>query len=863
MNIVNKLTIRHLKQNKRRTLVTIIGVIISVAMVTAVTTLGASFLDLAKRQAISNDGEWHVVYEDVNLEQVEAIKSDEETKKLILSSDLGYAPLEGSQNANKPYLFVKGFSSEGFEQFPIELSEGRLPENENEIIISDSIESNGKVPLNIGDQLTLPVGDRMMVDEAGNQTKFDQQDDLQMMEGEIIEELQNQETHQYTVVGVMKRVSWEPNWAPGYTVITSIDKSVLDENGSVNAVVVLEKVQKSLFKHAEQLAKENDISKVDFNSELLRYYGVSDDDNLNRTLYSLLAIIMSVIIIGSVALIYNAFAISVSERARHLGMLSSVGATKSQKRNSVFFEGFIIGLISIPIGLLSGIGGMGVTFWFINQFLEGALGVSVSLELTITAYSIIGACLVSMLTIFISTFIPARKASKITAIDAIRQTADIKLTGKTVKTSKFIRRMFGVEAEIGLKNLKRNKGRYRVTVFSLVISIVLFLSVSFFTDSLKKSLLLSQDGINYDIQIGASEASISNVEVLFENIRTLPDVTNSSKMRRLDLATLVAKEKIPDELVETMGIEDGKATYYLSLIGLDEKSLKEYADQVGVDVSRLTDANHISGIIVDTISYQDGNTGKFIETKSIKTSVGEKVELLSQDFDTGEIIPLEKHLEVAGLTDQLPMGVYSSGVGGLNIIVSDQVIDQLVNEKLADNLRTELYLMSNDPLKTQEEIEDMKETNLYIYNVYQSRQREEQLVMLLSIFTYGFIVLITAISIANIFNTISTSISLRKREFAMLKSVGMTAKGFNKMISYESIFYGLKALLYGLPISMGIMFLIYKGTMNSFTYPFWIPWLSLGICFVSVFVIVGSAMLYSIAKVKKDNIIEVLRQENI
>jgi len=851
-----------LKQNKRRTLVTIIGVIISVAMVTAVTTLGASFLDLLKRQAISMDGEWHVVYKDVNKEQIEAIRSDEETKKLVLSSDLGYAPLEGSQNVYKPYLFVKAFSSDGFKQFPITLNEGRLPENENEIVISDSIESNGKVSLKIGDQLTLPVGNRMFIDESGMKIEYDQQTPLQMTEGKISEELQNKITHDYTVVGVIKRVSWEPTFAPGYTVITYLDESRLDESDQVNAVIVLEKVKKSLFTHAEQLAQENNISLVDFNSGLLRYYGVTDNDGLNRTLYSLLAIIMSVIMIGSVALIYNAFAISVSERARHLGMLSSVGATKSQKRNSVFFEGFIIGLVSIPIGLLSGIGGMGVTFWFINQFLEGALGVSESLDLTITPYSIIGAVFISMVTIFISTFIPARKASKISAIDAIRQTTDIKLTGKTVKTSKFIRRLFGVEAEIGLKNLKRNKGRYRVTVFSLVISIVLFLSVSFFTDSLKKSLVLSQDGVNYDIQVGADRVSESELADLFRKIQALPDVTSSSVTRRLDLTALVEKEKAADELKGTVKYEDGKVPYSLVLTGLDEESLKKYADQTGVDVKQLTDPEQISGIVVNTITYQDGQTGKFIEASGIHTKVGETIKLMYDDFKAGKKVPL-KDLEIAALTDQLPMGGFSYGLGTLNIIVANQVIDQLMNESLEGSVEPSLFLHSSDPMKTQQEIEEMKEPNLYIYNVFQSRQREEQMLMLLSIFTYGFIVLITAISIANIFNTISTSISLRKREFAMLKSVGMTGKSFNKMISYESIFYGLKALLYGLPISMGIMFLIYKGTMNSFSYPFWIPWGSLGICFVSVFVIVGSAMLYSIGKVKKDNIIETLRQENI
>lgn len=862
MNIVNKLTIRHLKQNKRRTLVTIIGVIISVAMVTAVTTLGASFLDLLKRQAIANDGEWHVVYKDVNQEQVEAIKSDEETEKSFLSSDMGYAPLEGSENAYKPYLFIKAYSKDGFLQFPVELSEGRLPEKENEIVISDSIETNGKVKFKIGDQLPLNVGNRIFEEESGTKIELSQQDPLRMMEDEVNEQLIEKEKHTFTIVGVMKRASWEPTWAPGYTVITYMDESKLNDFDSVNAVVVLDKVKKSLFKHAEGLAGKHGIKQFDFHTELLRYYGVTDNDDLNRTLYMLTAVIMSVIILGSVALIYNAFAISVSERARHLGMLSSVGATKRQKRNSVFFEGVIIGLISIPMGILSGILGMGVTFWFINRFLEGALGVSESLELTVTPYSIIGACLISMITIFISTFIPARKASKITAIDAIRQTADIKLTSKAVKTSWIVRRLFGLEAEIGLKNLKRNKNRYRVTVFSLVISIVLFLSVSFFTDSLKKSILLSQEGVNYDIQISASGDSTTNVAGFFTNISVLPDVTGSSVMKKLDLVTLVEKEKVTDGIKEAIKLEDGKAPYYLVINGLDEKSLKKYADQVGVDMEQLNNNEQFSGIVVDTISYQDGKTGKFVETKGIDTKIGEKIDLLYEDYEAGKKIPLGK-LKVAGLTDQLPMGVYSTGPGGLNIIVSDQVINQMMDDNLEKNVQTDLFLNSSDPMKTQQEIEEMKEPNLFIYNVYQSRQRDEQLVMLMSVFTYGFIVLITAISIANIFNTISTSISLRKREFAMLKSVGMTAKGLNKMISYESIFYGLKALVYGLPVSIGIMYLIYKGTMNSFDYHFWIPWASLGICFVSVFVIVGSAMLYSIWKVKKENIIETLRQENI
>ena len=504
MNIVNKLTLRHLKQNKRRTLITIIGVIISVAMVTAVATLAISFTDLMKRQSISDEGEWHVLYKDVNKEQFEAIQQDEATKEVIISKDFGYAHLEDSQNENKPYLFIKAYNTLGFEKFPIELSTGRLPQTPDEVVISEAIATNAKVAYEIGDTLTLDIGDRFYLEDMD--LPLDQNNSLltnsdELGETELGETLEIKETATYTIVGTIRRPTWEPTWSPGYTLITYIDEDFLRDNHTVNASVIVNKIKGSLFTDAEAFAEKNDIESIRTNTNLLRYYGAIGNDSLRVTLYSLSTIIMIIIMIGSVSLIYNAFAISVSERSRHLGMLSSVGATNRQKKKSVFFEGAVIGLISIPIGILSGLAGIGITFYFINKMIQGALGVTEKLQVTVSLYSIAAACAVSIVTIFISTYLPAKKASKISAIDAIRQTEDVKLTGKAVKTSKVVRKIFGIEAEIGLKNLKRNKRRYQATVFSLVISIVLFLSVSFFTSNLKKSLNLSQDGANYDISI--------------------------------------------------------------------------------------------------------------------------------------------------------------------------------------------------------------------------------------------------------------------------------------------------------------------------------------------------------------------------
>ncbi|MDP4096402.1 ABC transporter permease [Paenibacillus sp. P96] len=713
MNIVNTLTIRHLKQNKRRTLVTIIGVIISVAMVTAVATLVFSFSDLMIRQTIADTGEWHVQYQDVTKAQLAAIQGDDATQTVAITRDLGYALLEGGQNPNKPYLFIKEYDARGFAQFQIELSQGRLPHTDKEVVISEPVATNAKVKYDIGDRLTLRVGERF---EQGGDHPLVQTEPLRREDGTLNETLQHIQIRDYTVVGFIKRPVWETAQAPGYTIISYVDDHIIADNDHVDASVVLQRVNPFLFAHAEDLAKNNQIETVQYNNDLLHYYGLSKSEASYSMMFSLSAILMAVIMIGAVSLIYNAFAISVSERSRHLGMLASVGATTRQKRNSVLFEGFVIGLISIPIGILCGLAGIGITFWFMNVMIEEALWTSEKLRLIVTPLSLLLACLVSMLTIFVSAYLPAIKASKVSAMDAIRQTTDVKLTAKAVKTSKIIRKFFGIEAEIGLKNLKRNKRRYHAIVFSLVISIVLFLTVSFFTAGMTQSLELSREGVNYDIEVSYSNG-----------------------------------KRIDNRLMQ-------------SIVSLD-------------------------------------------------------------------------------------------GVTEYNVIHED-------DEDLA-NASTYLHLKSTEPMTTQQEIEEMHETNLNVYNVYQSRKSEEQQILLMSVFSYGFIVLISAISIANIFNTISTGLALRKREFAMLKSVGMTPKGFAKMMNYESIFYGVKSLLFGLPVSFVVMVLIYRAFANKFSYGFTLPWISILSVIVAVFVIVSSAMVYSGAKVKKGNIIDTLKQENI
>jgi len=863
MNIMNKLTLRNLKENKRRTLVTIIGVIISVSMLTAVATLGVSFIDLLKRDSIARDGEWHAQFIGVNSEQVKEIKEDKKIEKVILSNDLGYADWKGSKSEYKPYLFFRQYDEQGLTQFPITLKEGTYPKASNEIIISDEMVKNAKREYAIGDELKVSIGERHYKLEEEDSI-LTQTDPLQRNEeGEKVEEIQHAKSYTFKIVGIMESPSWEPSWSPGYTIVNYMDKSELTSNSSINASVVMKKVKQSIYEDSESLAKKLNIVKVDFNSELLRYYGVSSNDNLLLTMYSLLGIIILVIIIGSVALIYNAFAISVSERARHLGMLSSVGATKKQKRNSVFFEGAVIGGISIPLGIIAGLVGIGITFSFINKYFQDALNTAEGLNVVVTPFSILFSILISLVTIFISTYLPARKASKISAIDAIRQTQDIKLSGKKVKTSKLVRKLFGIEAEIGLKNLKRNKRRYQTTVFSLVISILLFLTVSFFSDNMKKSVELSQENIDYDIAVSAGSNSTEEELLPLANA---PSITQSNLIKNIYVTTFLAKDVLSEnnkksvEKDNTM-LDDGKMSFNVNFFILSDSSFKDYAKAAGFNSNEYLNSDVPKGIVLETASYFDPYAEKFIEEKVLDAKPGDSIDLYMYREDSGKEEFFNK-IQIGLFTDETLMGISSNNYRTITMIISNEVAEKLFEDETI-NMDYNLYLNSDNPAKAQEELEDLKTGSMYIYNVEMDRKQSEQMIMIMSVFMYGFISLISLISIANIFNTISTSISLRKREFAMLRSVGMTPTGFNKMIYFESIFYGIKALMYGIPISIGVIAALYWSISNTFEYGFELPWLSILFVVIAIFIIVASAMLYSVSKIKKENIIDGLKQENI
>ena len=869
MNVVSRVTVRHLKENKKRTVVTILGIMLSVALITAISAFAESFLDMMRQGEIAQGGEWHVEFFDMEASRLPELTGDGNVKKTLVSRDLGNALLDPVENEWKPYLLVKAYDQAAMEEYPTTLLEGRYPEKPGELAVPEHVIEDGGMDWSVGDTLTLELGTRKNREgEPADYYGYEPEEFLS-------------DTHEetYTIVGIIERPVFESYSSPSYTALTFLDTDALSGTDTVNAAVQVKHLDNSLFSWGDEKAKELG-AEHGYNSGLLSYYMLSGNNAIVSMLNNIKWVMMLIVAAGSVAVIYSSFAISISERGRYLGMLASVGATRKQKRRSVFTEALILGGIGIPLGLLLGFAGVFVTTQFIKGLVADMVGdvyADVAMRVIISWRGVLGAVLLAAATIFVSAWIPARRAARISPVEAIRQNKDIKLTARQVKTGWLTRKLFGFEGELALKNLKRNKKRYRATVLSLIFCIALYLSVASFTAYLRGA---------YTMQLGLDGVSLPDVEV---SVYTGADGEDAMERAR-EVASLehISEAVIhedtnivwfPDKLdgfsdyvreeIESWGPYEDEGTametwpLYVMVVGLDDRSLEQYAKQAGADLETVQD-----GGVILVNRYMEEKDGRRSWKELWSVSAGDVLTGQYQSYD-GEELKLEPlSLTVAGSTDALPVGgVYSGDINTFYMYTTMDKALELMEASYGGDAEPSptVSIKAEDYDALMEDIWDMaeKESDMSVYSIYDEIRTIDNMLLLINVFVYGFIILTALICVTSIFNTISTSMALRRREYAMLKSVGMAPRRFNRMIAYESLFYGLKALLYGLPIGLVLMYVIYRSIADAIDTGFYILWGQVGIAVVSVLLVVGLAMWYSSRKIKKANIVDVLKNENI
>ena len=540
MNVIYKITLKNLLQHKGRTLLGLIGIIVAIAAFTGVSTLGSSTKDMMIRQEKKMYLDWHIGIRNMSKEEQKEFEQLSGLTELDYYKSYGYATIPHAEG-KMPYVYLEGLQERELRELKQRLKVGRLPQNENEIVVSDALLNSIKDPWQIGDRISLSIGQRVKTKEqkewekdniyVGNMEvygdwyqKANAWDWSPYFEGETLKDLHKKT---FTIVGVISEFGSEQRWgySPlGYDTFTKWkpqSKNRWEQGISVRAKF---KNKKSFFKTVDLLKdKKNEISlkeRVFYNTNLLNtsygslwdrlllgdnvfsYFneGGWDDYSNYLQLIQLMKIgLYLVIMISAILFIYNIFAISLAERRKYLGIIASIGATERQKRSSMYFESFFMMIIALPIGILSGVLGIKAVVYIIKDWVQDIFNVSVPFRMVISWEAVIGIVLLTIVSIYLSAFLTLKKAGKITPIEAIRRTKEYKIKRQRKGKGAIAKHLFGMEGKLAVKNGARNKGT-KTVIFSMVVTLLLFIGISTYMKYTKESTDNYGES-NYDIMI--------------------------------------------------------------------------------------------------------------------------------------------------------------------------------------------------------------------------------------------------------------------------------------------------------------------------------------------------------------------------
>ena len=896
MNTLNKLTLKNLKLNKSRTIVTIIGILLSTALITVVAGIAASGQQTMINAEINFSGDYDLSLSgNITDKDVKEISTNRNVESVYIEDNSGVAQMPTYKNETRPYAYIQALSAQAFTDcFNLPLESGRYPQNSSELLLTQTFVLNSAQKYEIGDTITLELGERKTVDGESiidvsnyNKTyKINENGEAETIDCE--EHFETQSTKTFKIVGILDEYYSNSISMSDYNCISPVftvadankisDEASLyvkfTDEGERNYIQTSSQITGLSEEHLREYLNqsyelEKDEIKYDFfrvQTSLLSYKGYALSDNALQMFFTLAAIIIAIVIVASVFVIRNSFAISITEKTRLYGMLSSVGATSRQIRHNVLFEGFVLALIGIPLGILLGVGVVAILIQILNVLLVDMLN-GTSFVYSVPVFAIVLAVALSLLTILFSTLGSAFRASKIAPIDAVRGNNDIKIKKKqkAYKCPKFIKKLFGMGGEIAYKNLKRSKKKYRTTVISIVVSVAVFIGVSSFIQYGTEYSSKYYHEIDYNLSVNRYDfyKEFDEINSDFETLSQLDGVKNC-RLEMNAVGYLKSSDKLDSVLSSDAKYysgdygEDEGDLYDIAIFSFDDKTYKQKLKDLGLDYDKVKD----KGVLLNNFEYKDQDK----KTKKGELFKADKVNSLTLS-ESGDPSNDEYNktfdIEIAKVYNSTPetLKYLLPSEYSVYLIVSE---DTLKNNYDMSYIGYSFFIDAKNADELEETITELDGGQTFeVYNVEKMANMYNAMTLVISIFAYGFIIVISLIGVTNIFNTITTNMRLRSKEFAMLKSIGMTKREFNRMIRLESLFYGVKSLIIGIPLGLLSGLGIFKAFSMNLATDFVVPYTAILISIVFVFAVVWLIMRFSISKVQKQNIIETIRKDNI
>lgn len=878
-NIFSAITLKTMRQNRTRTIVTIIGVMLSTAMITAVTTFGFSIMGFLHDYEIEQNGNWHILALDVPEEKIAELAGDERVEAAACIDELGYVRWEKAKDGGNKwgYLCIKSLSREAPEMFPTSLSAGRMPENDGEIVIPHYLSANEPdgEETRIGDVLEAEIGDLYI-------------DGVRINGATLVEDekagteiLENVQTKTFTVVGVYDSspLILYQNGASAFPVYCG----PAAEPAVYADVLLRMKDSRKVYDFAKEKSQTAEL--FYFHDELLRWEGVADNSNYGKVLGGMVAIVTGLIMVGAISLIYNAFSISLRERTTQFGLLSSIGATKKQLRQSLLYEAFYVSIAGIPLGVLSGIVGIGITLRYISYGLTGMMyGVERQIALQVSVPVLALTVLLALLTVLISAWVPSMRIRRISPMEAIRSSQDIKISSRQVSSKGRLAEMFGLSGMIADKNYRRDRKKYRSTIFSLTLSIVLFVSAMTISDFLRSTGSFVLEAPEVELQYVAYGAypegqTWESIQAFLEEQSGVQKVIyyqNGYRQLGFTQETFRAQNNIQNYSTPLEG--DMARALFAYVVILPDEAFDAVLRAQGLDPADYHGQKTLRAAVYDTQRHFNPETERYERQQlfsafPIDCTVGylETVEQESSEGTAGmeDVLVLRQQtsMTLQGRLEELPEGIVNTYESTPHVLVAE-------SEAQRWNLSADEYgefagrfsIMCSDyralyeKLKKNGEQLGLTETDgPRLLNFASEYEQDRSFLLAFNVLSFGFVTLLTLVAAANAFNTISTNLLLRRREFAMLRSMGMSGRGLRRMMHFESVIYSLHSILPGTILATGISFLVYLNLRRGADTVFQIPWTAIGLAAIGVFLIVSGTTALTMKKIRRANICEELK----
>lgn len=992
-HVVRSFTLRNLAKNRARSIVTIVGIALSCALLTAVLLCVSSLTAYMRDVELARDGAWMASVTTTDEDAIDKARADRQVSGLTDLTHVGQmqsfdSSKEDPADAVSAQLQIQAIDDSLTQLCTIQLSDGRLPQNSHEIVLNKKYQGTIELtdqPCELGSTFSGELALRSL---AGDEAR---RFDLCTGFGSFGEEglVPSGVEASYTVVGFYD-TDWSATltWSGGDSALVLESGQVVAPSqtyeGTVAASVQAfspaftyadadlvtvqgalgEEVDHTVYLAAQGISTVGDLVvlvesyfgtdiTISTHDSLLRCLFMTDSRSLWETLYQLAGIVCAIIVIASASLIFNAFAISVAERTRQFGLLSSIGASKRQIRAMVFWEALALAVVGIPAGLLLGVVGSAVVLGFISEPLTNTLGGAdfpVPFALAVDPVSLVAAALLALVVVMLSAWVPSRRAASVSAVEALRNVNDVRLSRRQLRRARSCAsdpwkprsfevgaHILGVPGALASRSASRGPAKARVASASLAIAIVLFVTAGSFGDALKAIAGATTEEYDYDISVSAysdQDGDVSRAQAVYQELCNVGGVQGKGAIA---LVSLPASMPVSMAGADAYGYDDGTGAfqYQASLVFVDDEAYRTYLDQLGLNADEYLDASHPKALAYNETGHNGGvgyaNLHEYAGAGTVSllaydlpaeassrgplyeslyasdgsyaadaagvwemaaseyeysgssdegaSSEGSGADSQANASDTSQTVryPRSEYakpladIEVGAVVDEKPQGMSLNVQAGLIVPMSFAKTlfgqDNLAAAAIdGGSLGFAAYFDADDPAQATSAMYNVMNDSDFlgysVFNVDEQVKSQTDMVTVVNTLSYSFAIILALVAVANVFNTLVSSLLLRQREFAVLQSVGMSRVGVRRMVMWECVRFGARGLICGMAVSFVVALLLHRAMELSFRgLGFTMPWASVAIAFAVCILVTLLACAYGLKHAKTDNVVEALRMQ--